>query len=355
MNSSKLEEEVFSAHFLHVVISVDRQMMLKVYFARWGSLCVLVNSNALPLASKLLVWLSMLYRIWVRCQRKVPLFVGVLRWWSHPRYGFEENLIEKVSTVWAAWKKLTGASGGSKACIRLLYKRRRRRIGLLALFHCLLQNPWWFEFEFMTLTYQTQHYGHQITWHNITDTNLPDTTLRTLQINQPTRCNSFSNLLLEIYAQLNMFRASSRPSSWAQQLQWQPLVLPLVHGDGSAVGRGRAGCPNHDQQHCHHHAPKVKPEAATAVVELLMMGRRMPETCWAVNKLQVINWRNCGINLIDLFELYDDARTYRFKISDTDLSLSAMFQLWGHHQRHVLQLVSSCTSESTKIVLMLCT
>jgi hypothetical protein len=32
-------------------------------------------------------------------------------------------------------------------------------------------------------------------------------------------------------------------------------------------------------EHCYHHAPKVKPEAATAVVELLMMGVRMPETC----------------------------------------------------------------------------
>jgi hypothetical protein len=29
--------------------------------------------------------------------------------------------------------------------------------------------------------------------------------------------------------------------------------------------------PNHDQQHCYHHAPTVKPEAATAVVELLVM------------------------------------------------------------------------------------
>jgi len=37
--------------------------------------------------------------------------------------------------------------------------------------------------------------------------------------------------------------------------------------------------PYHDQQHCYHHAPKVKPEAATAVIELLMMGTRMPETC----------------------------------------------------------------------------
>jgi hypothetical protein len=37
--------------------------------------------------------------------------------------------------------------------------------------------------------------------------------------------------------------------------------------------------PDHEQQHCSHHDPKVKPEAATAVVELLMMGVRVPETC----------------------------------------------------------------------------
>jgi len=37
--------------------------------------------------------------------------------------------------------------------------------------------------------------------------------------------------------------------------------------------------PDHDQQHCYHHAPTVKPEAVTAVLELLMMGVRMPETC----------------------------------------------------------------------------
>jgi len=41
----------------------------------------------------------------------------------------------------------------------------------------------------------------------------------TIQINQPTRCNNFSSLLLDVYLQLNMFRASSRPSSGAQQLQ----------------------------------------------------------------------------------------------------------------------------------------
>jgi hypothetical protein len=60
----------------------------------------------------------------------------------------------------------------------------------------------------------------------------------TIQINQPTRSKNFSSLLLNVYLQLN-----------------------------------------HDQQHCYHHAPKVKPEAATAVVELLIMGVRTPETC----------------------------------------------------------------------------
>jgi len=55
----------------------------------------------------------------------------------------------------------------------------------------------------------------------------------------------------------------------------------LERGGRSAVGHGWAGCdrPDHDQQHCYHHAPTVKPEAATAVVELLMMGERTPETC----------------------------------------------------------------------------
>ena len=40
----------------------------------------------------------------------------------------------------------------------------------------------------------------------------------TFQIKQPTRCNNSSSLLLGVYIQLNMFRASSRPSSGAQQL-----------------------------------------------------------------------------------------------------------------------------------------
>ena len=122
-----------------------------------------------------------------------------------------------------------------------------------------------------------------------------------IQINQPTRCNNLSSLLLDVYLQLNMFQVSPRPSSGAQQLQLPPLVLPSERGDSSADGRGRA---EHDQQHYYHHAPTVKPESATVVVELLMMGVRMPETCWAVNKSQVINWRDCCIWLVDLFQLH---------------------------------------------------
>ena len=45
-----------------------------------------------------------------------------------------------------------------------------------------------------------------------------------------------------------------------------------------------------------------KPEAATAVYKLLMMGKRMPETCWAVFERRAINLRNWCIWLVDLFE-----------------------------------------------------
>jgi hypothetical protein len=79
----------------------------------------------------------------------------------------------------------------------------------------------------------------------------------------------------------------------------------VEHGGSSAVGRGRADRPDHDQQHCYHHAPPVKPETATAVVELLTMGVRTPETCRAVHKRQVINMRNFCIWLVDLFEMYN--------------------------------------------------
>jgi len=41
----------------------------------------------------------------------------------------------------------------------------------------------------------------------------------TFKINQPSRCNNFSSFLLDVYVQINIFRASSRPLSGAKQLQ----------------------------------------------------------------------------------------------------------------------------------------
>ena len=63
-----------------------------------------------------------------------------------------------------------------------------------------------------------------------------------------------------------MFRASSCPSSGAYKLAVAASGLPLERCGSSVVGCGRSGS-------------NGKPEAATAVYKLLMMGMRMPETC----------------------------------------------------------------------------
>jgi len=92
----------------------------------------------------------------------------------------------------------------------------------------------------------------------------------------------FSVYYPEVCLQLNMFRAFSCSSSGAQWLQWQPLVLPSYRGDSYAVFvEGPAG-----------------PTTSTAVIELLMMCGKTPETCWAVNKRQDNKLENCCIRLV---------------------------------------------------------
>ena len=51
-------------------------------------------------------------------------------------------------------------------------------------------------------------------------------------------------------------------------------------------------------QHGCHHDTKVKPEAATAVIELLMRGGKTPETYWSVNKRQDNKLKNCCMWLV---------------------------------------------------------
>jgi len=82
---------------------------------------------------------------------------------------------------------------------------------------------------------------------------------------------------------LYMFQAAVCPSSGELIVSIRHLVYVTLYrwpSGAYAFGRGRAGRPDDDQQHCYHHAPAVKPEAATGVAELLMMGVRTPETCW---------------------------------------------------------------------------
>ena len=74
---------------------------------------------------------------------------------------------------------------------------------------------------------------------------------------------------------------------------------PMHHqelNDCNSSGQARPAQPR--TQHGYHHDTKVKPEAATAVVELLMMNGRMSETCWAVNKRQDNKLENCCIWLV---------------------------------------------------------
>jgi len=58
----------------------------------------------------------------------------------------------------------------------------------------------------------------------------------------------------------------------------------------------------HDQQHCCHQAPTVKPETATAVVVAPDDGHEDDRNMLSCKKRQVINLRSCCIWLVDSVE-----------------------------------------------------
>jgi hypothetical protein len=102
-------------------------------------------------------------------------------------------------------------------------------------------------------------------------------------------------------------------------------------------------------QHGYHHDTKVKPEAATAVIELLMMDEITPETYWAVNKRQdnklenicfwLVIYLNCtmvhGIsNLKKRTNWYNrlsrNVCIYHFTLRNTSTcSWNWMFKMWS--------------------------
>jgi hypothetical protein len=117
-----------------------------------------------------------------------------------------------------------------------------------------------------------------------------------------------------------MFWAFSRPSSGARWLRWQPLVLLSYRGDSRAVFVVGPARPR--TKHDCHHDTKVKPEAATAVIELLMMGGKTPKTCWAVNKRQDNKLENCFIWLVIYLNfIYNSFLKHIYKYVPCDLGL----------------------------------
>ena len=68
-------------------------------------------------------------------------------------------------------------------------------------------------------------------------------------------------------------------------------LLSCARGQAGWLARPRT-------RHDYRHDTKVKPESATAVIELLMVGGKMPETCRAVNKRQDNKLKNFCIRLV---------------------------------------------------------
>jgi hypothetical protein len=71
-------------------------------------------------------------------------------------------------------------------------------------------------------------------------------------------------------------RMTSRPVSTVSSSKWS-VQIKIISNTVFVVGP--AGGPVRPRkQHDYHHDTKVKPEAATAIIELLMMGGKTPET-----------------------------------------------------------------------------
>jgi hypothetical protein len=108
------------------------------------------------------------------------------------------------------------------------------------------------------------------------------------------------------YCRLFYLPLFSRPLQFWDRIQ--------IKHQPDATWSGRPARPR--TQHDCHHDTKIKPEAATTVIELLMMGGKTPETCWAVNKRQKINWKivASGWCFIWIVRWCTDLQTLNFEI-----------------------------------------
>jgi hypothetical protein len=104
----------------------------------------------------------------------------------------------------------------------------------------------------------------------------------------PTRCNSISILYY------STFIWSS--TCFGQNAAHHQEPITALAASGFAYVDDWPALPR--TQHDCHHETKVKAEAATAVIELVMMGVKTPETCSAVNKRRDNKLKNCCIRLV---------------------------------------------------------
>jgi hypothetical protein len=117
---------------------------------------------------------------------------------------------------------------------------------------------------------------------------------RTIQINHQPHATIFQFIILTFIYSSTCFESSpahhQELSDCSSSLRFY-LRIVVIAVLCSWLGRPRT-------QHGCRHDTKVKLEAATAVIELLMMGGRTPETRWAVNKRQDNKLENCCIWLV---------------------------------------------------------
>jgi hypothetical protein len=87
----------------------------------------------------------------------------------------------------------------------------------------------------------------------------------TIEVNQPTICNIFTSLLLDIYLWLNMFLAPFRPSLEAYNCTRSSWFYRWrVAGETLLVVAWQFNLPDHDQKRSNRHSPTVKPGAPSA-------------------------------------------------------------------------------------------
>ena len=120
---------------------------------------------------------------------------------------------------------------------------------------------------------------------------------RTIQINHQPDATIFQFIILtSVYSSkcFGRFPAHHRELNDCSGSLWFYIRILVIDVLCSWSGRP----PRPRKQHGYHHNMKVKPEAATAVIELLIMGGKTPKTCWAVNRRQDNKLKNCCVRLV---------------------------------------------------------